>query len=46
MLGHNFVNILSDEESDRYFHGHLTKDFLAEEISDLNRYIYLCGPPE
>ena len=42
MLGHNFVNIISDEETGRYFHGHITKDFLAGEIIDLNRHIYLC----
>jgi ferredoxin-NADP reductase len=45
MLGKNFVNILSEEEAEGYAHGFITKDFLRENIADLNKNIYLCGPP-
>jgi len=33
MLGDNFINILSDEETDEYAHGFVTKDFL-EKLPD------------
>jgi len=45
MLGDNFINILSDEKTDRYFQGYLTKEFLREKIIDITKHIYLCGPP-
>jgi ferredoxin-NADP reductase len=43
-LGNNFINILSDEKRDGYGHGYITEKFLKENISDLNKKIYLCGP--
>lgn len=46
MLHGNFVNILSEEKTDEYFQGHITKEFLQKHIPDLRRHIYLCGPPE
>jgi ferredoxin-NADP reductase len=45
LLGKNFINILSDEETGQYTHGHITKEFLEKNISGHTRYIYLCGPP-
>ncbi len=45
LLGKNFINILSDEDVAGYAHGFITKKFLEEHISDLNKYFYLCGPP-
>ena len=44
MLGKNFVNILSNEETNGYAHGYISEDFLKKNISNLNGYIYLCGP--
>ena len=44
MLGKNFVNILSNEETNGYAHGYISEDFLKKNISDLSGYIYLCGP--
>ena len=44
MLGDNFVNILSDEDKSSYAHGFITEDFLKSNISDLRKYIYVCGP--
>lgn len=44
MLGKNFVNILSDEETDEYAHGFISEDFLKKNISNRTGYIYLCGP--
>jgi ferredoxin-NADP reductase len=45
MLGDNFINILSDEETDEYAHGFVTKDFLESHIDNIHKNIYLCGPP-
>ena len=44
MLGDDFINILSEEKADGYFHGYITEDFLKATISDFSRYFYVCGP--
>jgi len=43
MLGKNFINILSDEQTKEYAHGFITEDFLKKYI-DSKKMIYLCGP--
>lgn len=45
MLGKNFINILSDEVTKEYGHGHITKHFLGEHIKDFKKHFYVCGPP-
>ena len=45
MLGHNFLNILSEFRIDGYWYGHITEDFLITNIADFNQPFYLCGPP-
>lgn len=45
ILGKNFVNILSDEDVKGYAHGVITEKFLKANIVDLDKNIYLCGPP-
>lgn len=45
LLGKNFINILSDEKVDGYANGYITENFLKAQINDLNKNIYLCGPP-
>lgn len=44
LLGKNFINILSDEKTDRYANGYITEEFLKANITDLKKQIYLCGP--
>jgi ferredoxin-NADP reductase len=44
-LGTDFINILSDEKADGYFHGMINKDFLKANIDDFNQKFYVCGPP-
>ncbi len=44
LLGGNFINIISEEETKEYPHGHITKQFLKTNITDLKKKIYLCGP--
>ncbi len=45
ILGKNFINILSDENIDKYAHGFITEDFLKQSITNLDKHFYLCGPP-
>ncbi len=45
MLGKNFINILSAEETDEYAHGYINEEFIKQTIKDLNTYFYVCGPP-
>jgi ferredoxin-NADP reductase len=45
MLGSAFINILSDEKSQGYFHGMIDQEFLKSTVSDLNGNFYICGPP-
>jgi len=45
MLGSAFINILSDEKNDKYFHGKISEDFLKIHLGDLNEKFYVCGPP-
>lgn len=45
LLGKNFVNILSDENTTTgYSYGFITEDFLRSHIPDIHKQIYLCGP--
>jgi ferredoxin-NADP reductase len=44
-LGKHFINILSDEKADGYFHGMISVDFLEANIDDFSRKFYVCGPP-
>lgn len=45
-LGDDFINILSQEETEKHAFGHIDKKFLREHIDDFSQYFYLCGPPE
>lgn len=45
MLGDNFINILSDEKADEYPHGFVNEEFLRDNVEDINKYFYICGPP-
>lgn len=45
MLGDNFINILSREETDKYAHGRITEEFIKKSGASLDSYFYVCGPP-
>lgn len=45
LLGNNFINILSDEKTEEYAYGQITKSFLDDNIACVDRQFYLCGPP-
>jgi ferredoxin-NADP reductase len=44
MLGNDFINILSREETPDYSHGYITEDFLKNNIESFDQYFYVCGP--
>jgi hypothetical protein len=43
--GLEFINILSDEKADGYYHGMISEEFLKSRIRNFNRRFYVCGPP-
>lgn len=45
LLGNDFVNILSDENTTGYAHGFITESFLRPYTPGPDGYVYLCGPP-
>jgi ferredoxin-NADP reductase len=44
ILGKAFINILSDEKAEGYFHGRIDETFLKENIIDFDKRFYVCGP--
>lgn len=44
ILGNNFVNILSRENTVPHGHGRIDKRFLEENIKDFSQHFYVCGP--
>ncbi len=45
LLGDNFVNVLSDEKSDRHKYGLITGDIIESMGGNLSSQFYVCGPP-
>lgn len=44
MLGDDFVNVITHEDTQRYHHGLIDKEFLAGQIDDVDQPFYVCGP--
>jgi ferredoxin-NADP reductase len=45
ILGDAFINILSDEKTERYHFGMINEDFLKPLIKGHKQLFYVCGPP-
>jgi len=45
ILGPAFINILSNDNTPGFHKGFITEEFLKSNIDDLNKTIYVCGPP-
>ncbi len=45
MLGDNFINILSEEKTDKCEYGHFSKEFFKRHVDDFSKKFYVCGPP-
>jgi ferredoxin-NADP reductase len=44
MLGKNFINILSEEDTKEFAHGLISKEFLSNYLPHGEGYVYICGP--
>ena len=44
MLGHNFINVLTEEKIPGIHNKRIDKDYLKQVIRDFNQHFYLCGP--
>lgn len=45
MLGAAFINILSDEKAEGYYHGRVSEELLKTLITGYHQQFYVCGPP-
>lgn len=45
MLGDRFTNVLSDESSDDYGSGFVTRELIVDHLKRPHEKLYLCGPP-
>jgi ferredoxin-NADP reductase len=45
LLGHNFINILSEEKRVGYEHGQINENFIKINQQGTDEFFYLCGPP-
>ena len=46
MLGNDFINLITDEKTDKYINQFIDKDFLKKHIDDFSKKFYICGPPK
>ena len=44
MLGDNFINTLTQEETRGYDHHKIDEEYLKQKIDDFNQQFYICGP--
>lgn len=44
MLGHNFINTLTQEEVPGYDHHKIDQQYLKQRINDFGQQFYICGP--
>ncbi len=45
MLGGDFINVLSQEKTDRYFFGYIDEAFIRTHTAGNLKNFYVCGPP-
>jgi ferredoxin-NADP reductase len=44
MLGDNFINVITEEQTPQYENRRIDGSYLQEKINDLSQYFYICGP--
>jgi len=44
MLGDNFINVITEEQTSQYENRRIDESYLKEKIKDLSQYFYICGP--
>lgn len=46
MLGDNAKYVITDQEDTSHINAYIDKDFLVNNVEDLDSRFYVCGPPE
>ena len=46
MLGDNFYNTLTREETTKYDKRRIDGNFIKEKVDDFKQKFYICGPPK
>ena len=46
MLGNNMTNILSDESTDEYRNGFISRELIVDHLKVPDSKVYVCGPPK
>lgn len=46
LLGDDFTNVITGEETDQYHNGMIDKSFLERQIDNFDQHFYVCGPME
>jgi ferredoxin-NADP reductase len=46
MLGKNAIHVITDQENTQHYKGFIDESFLKENIKDLHKKFYVCGPPK
>ena len=44
ILGDNFINIITQERTEDFYHGKINKAYLQQNIQNFNQHFYVCGP--
>jgi len=44
ILGDNFINIITQERTEDFYHGKIDKAYLQQNIQNFNQHFYVCGP--
>jgi propane monooxygenase reductase component len=44
MLGNNFINTITEENTSEYDHEKIDENYLSKKIVDFDKYFYICGP--
>lgn len=44
MLGDNFINTITEENTSEYDHEKIDEVYLAKKVVDFDKYFYICGP--
>ena len=44
MLGNNFINTITEGETDQYDHQRIDEKYLSQKVNDFTKYFYICGP--
>jgi len=46
IVGKNYIKVLSQEDKDNFYHGHINADLIKDNLETLKQFFYVCGPPK